>query len=120
MAHLPLVVRSAAEVVQRFLDKEFTGRWTASSLASRFGLSPVHLADAFHDLTGRDIPRYVRRLRIARAAELLKAPGVRIAEVAFAVGYNSSPSFVDAFEKELGMLPSVYRARAAAHVHPAA
>lgn len=108
MAQLPHPALSAAHRVEQFLQKEYTRTWTLSTLASQFEISGIELKDAFRQHTGTDIPQYINRLRVARAAELLR-PGVRIAEVAFAVGYNSSNSFVDAFENIMGMLPSEYR-----------
>jgi AraC-like DNA-binding protein len=108
MAQLPHLALSAAHRVEQFLQKEYTRTWTLSTLASQFEISGIELKDAFRQHTGTDIPQYINRLRVARAAELLR-PGVRIAEVAFAVGYNSSNSFVDAFEQIMGMLPSEYR-----------
>jgi AraC-like DNA-binding protein len=81
-----------------------------NALAVQFETTTSELAEAFRQHTGVEIPHYVTRLRVARAKEMLK-PGVRIAEVAFALGYNSSHTFVDAFEKEMGVLPSEYRNR---------
>ncbi|RBP36622.1 AraC-like DNA-binding protein [Roseimicrobium gellanilyticum] len=110
MAHLPPPAHRAAANVEQLLQKEYTRNWTLNTLAAQFEVTAAELTDAFRQHTGVDIPRYITRLRVARAAEMLR-PGVRIAEVAFALGYNSSHTFVDAFEKEMGVLPSEYRNR---------
>ena len=100
----------AAASVEQLLQQEYTRTWTLNALAAQFEIASTVLAEAFRQHTGVDVSQYITRLRIARAKEMLK-PGVRIAEVAFALGYNSSHTFVDAFEKEMGVLPSEYRNR---------
>lgn len=110
MAHLHSPAQRAAVSVEQLLQKDYTRNWTLNALASQFEVTTAELTEAFRHHTGVDIPRYITRLRMAQAREMLK-PGVRIAEVAFALGYNSSHTFVDAFEKEMGVLPSEYRNR---------
>jgi two-component system response regulator YesN len=110
MAHLPPPAQRAAASVEQLLQREYTRNWTLNTLAAQFEVTTAELTEAFREHTGVDIPRYITRLRVAHSKEMLK-PGVRIAEVAFALGYNSSHTFVDAFEKEMGVLPSEYRNR---------
>jgi AraC family transcriptional regulator len=53
--------------------------------------------------------RYLVRLRIERAKELLVAQRTPITEVALAVGFGSSAHFSTVFRKHVGVAPTVWR-----------
>lgn len=52
---------------------------------------------------------HLRRLRLDRAASLLRAGGDSIGRVAESVGFTDPTTFTRAFTREFGMLPSEYR-----------
>jgi transcriptional regulator GlxA family with amidase domain len=56
--------------------------------------------------------QYVRRLRLTRAARLLRSTDATVAEIAKGVGYASEESLSRAFKDRFGDAPSAYRRRA--------
>jgi AraC-like DNA-binding protein len=72
-------------------------------------LSPFQFSRNFkkeHGVTFRD---FVVRVRIQRAAELMKDSSVSVTEAAFVVGFNDLSYFARMFRRQLGVSPSHYR-----------
>jgi AraC family transcriptional regulator len=82
---------------------------TLSRLAALVGLSTNHFCSAFKNSMGEPPHRYLTRLRIERAKELLASGGESMTQVALAVGFGSSAHFATAFRKQLGTSPTEYR-----------
>ncbi|UCH96264.1 MAG: response regulator [Candidatus Aminicenantes bacterium] len=61
-------------------------------------------------LTGETPTQWIRSYRLKRAAELLKAGTGNVTEVAFEVGFSSSPYFTRCFKEKFHRLPSTYQA----------
>jgi AraC-like DNA-binding protein len=79
--------------------------WTLEALARRAGLSRSGFAARFRALVGAPPGDYLTRWRMRVAADRLGAPGVRLAEVAAAVGYESENAFSTAFRRVMGVSP---------------
>jgi transcriptional regulator GlxA family with amidase domain len=100
------VARRAAEL----LRSELTRPWTVTTLARRLAVSRPVLARRFRAAHGVSPMRYLTRLRMERAAELLtRAPELGLAEVATCVGYGSEFAFNRAFKRHHGRAPGGYR-----------
>ena len=72
------------------------------------GCSPFHLSRTFSRETGMTIPQYLRKLRIERAAELLRTGRYNVTEAALEVGYSSLSHFSQAFCQLIGCCPALY------------
>ncbi len=77
-------------------------------LGRKIGCSHFYLSRIFSAQTGQTITQYVRRLRMEKAAELLKAREFNVTEVALEVGYNSLSHFSAAFQETFGCCPGLY------------
>jgi transcriptional regulator GlxA family with amidase domain len=55
--------------------------------------------------------RYLRRLRLARAAGLLRDPDLSLGAIARHTGYDSDVSLNKVFKREWGVPPGRYRVR---------
>ncbi len=95
------------------LRKEWIAPPTISSLAKRVGTNECYLKKGFRSQTGMSIGQYIRKLRMARALELLETGQHTISEIAVAVGYTNPSHFSAAFKKFYGKTPSRYLSRAA-------
>ena len=92
--------------VQSDLDRP----WDLDRLASIAGYQRHHLAHLFSDVVGEPPARYVRRLRLERAAaDLLQS--LPLPEAAARAGYGSPEAFARAFKKQFGVPPSSFRDR---------
>ncbi len=69
------------------------------------GLSEVHFLRLFHRHVGITLRRYVRQVRMNRAAELLKNPTLSIKGIAFDCGYNDISNFYRDFKQVHGINP---------------
>ncbi len=73
-------------------------------LASVAGFSPFHFHRVFKAITEETINELIMRLRLERAAALLRAtPQLSITDTAFACGFNSVATFSRAFKKQYGL-----------------
>lgn len=103
-------VRAAQAYLRDHLDAPVR----VGDLAARVGLSTSHFAALFRKATGGGVIEYVKRLRIARASELLMTTSMPVAEVARAVGYDDPFYFSRQFRAVHACSPTVFRKRAGA------
>lgn len=79
------------------------------SLSAQVGLSRFELSRMLPAVMGHSGPELLRKARMEMAAELMRAqPGLRMGEVAAAVGYSSVSAFCRAFQREHHTLPGGY------------
>ncbi len=103
-------VRRFARVLA-YIDAHLEGDLPSEALAAVAGLSRHHFQRQFRDAFGLTVQRYVQLVRLRRASYQLAFRGHRILEIALAAGYTSHEAFTRAFHKQLGQLPSEFRAR---------
>jgi AraC-like DNA-binding protein len=82
---------------------------TMRELAREFGLSLSRLQHLFKERTGARLGQWLTELRLQRAAHLLAESNMSVKEVAWAVGYSHSSSFVRAFERVFHQAPGRYQ-----------
>lgn len=78
-------------------------------LAQLSACSRWQLQRDFQAATGLSLARYIRRLRLSRAAEWLLTSRQRQLDIALACGFDSEVSFNRAFRQEFGATPGQYR-----------
>lgn len=99
------LVRSAFSIMEANLSE----RITLDSLAGDLCVSRASLAATFKRETGTSVGEALRNLRMDRAAALLGATSMSIAEVGRCVGYARQSSFTEAFKRHFGMSPLQWR-----------
>jgi AraC-like DNA-binding protein len=82
--------------------------WTVASLAEEVGLSRSVFAARFTQLVGEPPLGYLTRLRMQKAATLLRE-GATLANASRLTGYASEASFSHAFRQWAGVAPGAYR-----------
>jgi AraC family transcriptional regulator len=98
------------DLVRAHLDAHLAEPVDLAALARVASLSPCHFHRVFRSLTGEGVGEHVRRLRLERAALLLRHSDRTITDVALAVGYESPAAFTRAFQREFGAAPAEWRA----------
>jgi AraC-like DNA-binding protein len=83
-------------------------QWTVASLAEEVGLSRSVFAARFTQLVGEPPLSYLTRLRMQKAARLLRE-GATLAKASQLTGYASEASFSHAFRQWAGVAPGAYR-----------
>lgn len=81
-----------------------------AEIAAAAHLSAFHFARMFRQATGVPPHRYLGRLRLEAAREMLAAGGTSIAEIAAACCFSTQANFTRAFRRFAGMTPGQYRA----------
>lgn len=78
-------------------------------LAAIAHFSPFHFHRIYRGITGETVAATVRRVRLARAAQLLAAGDESVTQVGMAVGYDSPQAFSRAFREYSGMAPRAFQ-----------
>lgn len=98
-------------VVTAFIRDHLTEEIGLVHLAALVDLSPWHFCRAFKQSTGVPPHRWVNRLRIERAKELLDDRALSVTDIGAAVGFAGSSQFSRVFRAMAGLTPTAYRAR---------
>jgi AraC-like DNA-binding protein len=97
--------------VQKIIDRSLDDPdFNVSRLSSELGISRRHLTRKFETLTGDTAVHIIRRIRLERAAKLLRTNGHQIVNIAYEVGFNSPSYFAKCFRKQYDLNPSQYAA----------
>lgn len=108
-------VQLPAEDADRFaaalahLHEHLSERLVLEEVAAAIGVSPSTASRLFTRATGAGFSRTVNRLRISEATRLLMSTDLRVADVAWQVGYTNLSSFNRRFLEEVGTTPLRYR-----------
>ncbi len=87
--------------------------WTVASLAHLARASRSQFAEQFRDAVGDTPARYLTRVRMERAEQMLRA-GTSVTDIAYRLGYESDAGFSRAFRRHAGVAPSLWRRAGAA------
>jgi AraC-like DNA-binding protein len=79
-------------------------------LAKTARMSRFHFSRLFRDETGQAPYQYLLRVRVAKAAELLRGGHHSVTEAALACGFTDLSRFASTFKKHTGKSPSTIRA----------
>lgn len=103
--------RHAARVTQiaRLVREHHGENLSLSRLAEMVHLSPPYLSKFFDQQFGMTFLSYLTQIRLNHAVEELLNTEKIIEDVSADSGFPNSHAFVQAFKKEFGVLPSVYR-----------
>ena len=83
------------------------------ALANKHRIHPGYLSRLFKKEMGETLSEYQFRIKIERAAELLKDGRYKVGEIAVMVGYSASSYFSIMFKKHTGCSPREYSQRIA-------
>jgi AraC-like DNA-binding protein/mannose-6-phosphate isomerase-like protein (cupin superfamily) len=86
-----------------------TDAWTAESLALEVGMSRSVFAERFTSLVGQPPMQYLTLWRMHIAAQRLREGRGSVAQIAYAVGYESEAAFSRAFKRQFGASPGGWR-----------
>jgi DNA-binding response OmpR family regulator len=79
-------------------------------LAREVGMSRMQLHRKLQALTNQSANKFIRSLRLKKAADLLNQKYGNVAQIAYEVGFNNPAYFAECFRKQFGKLPSEYQA----------
>ena len=85
--------------------------WSAEALAAEVGMSRSGFAERFATLVGKAPMQYLTYWRMQLAGRRLRETREAVAQVGYAVGYESEAAFSRAFKREFGKGPGEWRRR---------
>lgn len=100
-------IRAAQELVHR----DPAGDLTVRTLADEAGMSERHFTRVFLDEIGCSPARYVERVRVDAARNVLERGDDGLDAVARRCGFGSTETFRRAFVRQTGVAPGAYRER---------
>lgn len=98
-------LKHALEVVEKNMDNS---EFSVEDLSDDMFMNRVTLYRKILSITGKTPIEFIRSIRLKRSIQLLEKSGMSVAEVAYAVGFNSPKVFAKFFKEEFKMLPSQY------------
>ena len=111
----PQTIRVAEEGKQRVVDaviaylrENIEKPVTLDTVVENICFSKTYLKELFKKKTGTTIMKYLTKLRMDKAKELLSEGNNTVSEISSMCGYTTVHYFSNAFKKEIGMTPSEY------------
>ncbi|WP_371825290.1 response regulator [Paenibacillus soyae] len=98
-------IRSVMKTIKERMGENIT----LKDIAQHFSFSPSYLGFLIKEKSGHTFNELLVQLRMERACELLKQPGMKVYEIADQVGYRYLPYFSRQFKEKFGMTPLEYR-----------
>lgn len=99
----------ARRLVREFLSENLDEKIDLDDVAGLVGLSRFHFSRAFKVTFGISPYKYLLKIRLDKATELLKNTNIAITDVALDVGFSTSSEFARAFRQEMNCTPREYR-----------
>lgn len=99
------LIGKAIKVVEDHISEP---EFSVEELGAAVGLSRSHLYKKLMNITGKGPAEFIRTIRLKRGRQLLEKSQLQIAEIAYAVGFNSPKRFTINFKAEFGISPSDY------------
>jgi len=95
--------------VRQFIDERLASDVSLQAIADHVFLHPVYLSKVYKLETGESISDYLFRIRMDRAAYLLKNTHHKIYEITSMLGYQNVPYFIKVFKRHFGKTPQEFR-----------
>lgn len=95
--------------VTAFLVNNYKQKITLKDISNQVGLSPFYLERLFKQETSETPRSYLEKIRIDKAAYLLKNSDLTNLEICYEVGFKSSSNFYKVFRTIKNCSPSEYR-----------
>jgi AraC-like DNA-binding protein len=97
-----------AQEIKTFLEKHYQDHFDYDYIAQKFHINQFKLKQAFKAVANDNIYRFLTKIRVERAKELLETTDHTVSHIATRVGWDKS-NFNIQFKKYTGKTPSQWR-----------
>lgn len=97
--------------IQQFLHRQFQDPISINSLCEKFHITERTLIRRFIKATAVKPMKYLQRVRVQKACELLESTNKTTEQIASKIGYNDTNAFRRVFHNIMGLNPSEFKAR---------
>ncbi len=101
-----------SQAIKRTIDyivDNIQKRVTLDKISRAVGINRTYLCELFKKETGVSIQRYITKLKIEAAVNMLAYEDFSILEISDYFSFSSSSHFCSVFKKETGLSPNAYR-----------
>lgn len=96
-------------MAKQYVHKNYASNITLEEVSEYVGFSVTYFSALFKKETGEGFTKYLTRIRMEEAKNLLRETGIPVAEICEKVGYNDRKHFTHTFHKLTGVNPAEYR-----------
>jgi AraC-like DNA-binding protein/ligand-binding sensor protein len=100
---------SALRKAERFIWENYSRKISLQEVADASGLSAPYFSTIFKEEMGENLSAYLNRLRVEKAAMMLKKTDLPMGEIVTACGFEDQSWFSKIFKNYMGMSPGKYR-----------
>lgn len=97
--------------IKQYILERYIMHISVKDIAKYVGLNEVYCGALFRQLEGLTIIEYINRLRIDKAATMLRYEGCSVSQAAYQNGFEDVSYFCRVFKKLNGVAPSIYKVR---------
>jgi two-component system response regulator YesN len=97
------------EQIHTYIDKNLHMDVSLQSIAEHIHLHPAYLSKVYKDLTGENLSDYITRIRMEKAAYLLRTTNEKVNAIASKIGYINPSHFIKVFKKYYETTPNDFR-----------
>ena len=97
------------EQIHRYIEQSYHENITLTALAEQYHMDASYLSRIFSQKYGETIIAFLTRIRMEKAAELMKDQDKKLETISFLVGYDDYNYFSRVFRKKMGCSPREYR-----------
>lgn len=97
------------EQIHKYMERSYHENITLTALAEEYHMDASYLSRSFSQKYGETIIAFLTRIRMEKAAELMKDPDKKLETISFLVGYDDYNYFSRVFRKKMGCSPRDYR-----------
>ena len=102
-------VMQQVEQIHRYIERSYHENITLTALAEQYHMDASYLSRIFSQKYGETIIAFLTRIRMEKAAELMKDQDKKLETISFLVGYDDYNYFSRVFRKKMGCSPRDYR-----------
>ncbi|MFD1954519.1 response regulator [Paenibacillus thailandensis] len=92
-----------------YIKEHYAEPLSLTGVATHFHFNPSYLSNYFATHNKEGFSEYLNKIRVEKAAELLRTETASISEISGMVGYSDHSYFTKVFKKLTGLSPSLYR-----------
>ena len=97
------------EQIHRYIEQSYHENITLTALAEQYHMDASYLSRIFSQKYGETIIAFLTRIRMEKAAELMKDQDKKLETISFLVGYDDYHYFSRVFRKKMRCSPREYR-----------
>lgn len=96
-------------IIEKYIRDHYMDALSLDVLAEKVFLTPHYLSSIFSQEKGIGLNKYIKKVRMDKAEQLLTTTNMKIGDICEAVGYTNLSYFCKIFRNEYGVTPEKYR-----------